>query len=87
MSRQHLECYLSLAKKDSPSPEQPISELGKSECCQSTFLAKKRFFQEETERAISFPAALDGDCSLRKALGRSPQLSLAYEPLEYHFAN
>jgi hypothetical protein len=41
--------FQSSKKKDSPSPEQPISELGKSEWCQSTFLAKRDSFRKKRE--------------------------------------
>jgi len=36
-----------------PGPEQPISEPGKSESCQSTFLAKRDRFRKERERQSS----------------------------------
>ena len=57
--------------------------------CHSTFVGKKRAFEDAAGNAISFPAASDSDCSpclFVKLLADLRSLLLAGKSLEYHFA-
>jgi hypothetical protein len=79
----HTSCKANPLVQSSQSLHQGISD------CQSTFVGKKRAFEDAAGNAISFPAASDSDwslCLFVKLLADLRSLLLAGKSLEYHFA-